>query len=111
MKKFSKFGSLGEPKQGPEPCHRIAISTLNYLLTANALKYTIYFCHFTKKNLQYSTVIRINLFESNKYFASAVIIFNKLSINTHKFVEKYLSLLTKVSFIIILFKARLANSW
>ena len=39
-----------------------------------------------QKNLQFSTIININLFESKK-ITSAVIILNKLSVNMHKFLD------------------------
>ena len=40
-----------------------------------------------KKELQY--IIRINFFESNKNFASAVSMSNKLLVDMHKFLDIY----------------------
>ena len=57
--------------QGYMPLHWITISIAIYLSSPNASKETIRFAILqkkTKKNLQYSTIITINLIESNKNF-------------------------------------------
>ena len=68
------------------------------------------FAILQKKSLQYITINKINLFERDKNFSSLVIICNKLSVNMDKFLDEYLSSLTKMS-CIIFFKARLANNY
>ena len=75
---------------GPEPFLWIIISTANYHRESFKVDYLQYICYFTKKtNLQYSAIIRINLFESNKNFTLAVIILrHKLLVNMYKFLSQ-----------------------
>ena len=81
--------------QGPEPFHQIYNQQCKLSTTIKCFKVDYYICLFPKKkqkNLRYSIIIRINLFESNKNFTSAAIICNKLSANMHQFLNEQLSL-------------------
>ena len=68
--------------QQSEPFHLLTISTINYLyqqtLQGRLFKFAILQKKKKKTTLQYTTIIRINLFESNKNFISTVNICNKL---------------------------------
>ena len=79
--------------QRSEPFHSIqkALPIIQTSITSKCFKADCLYLQFYKKILQCITITKINLFESNKNFSSAVSIRNKLLVDMHKFLDKYLS--------------------
>ena len=99
--------------QGPKPIYGFFSQSAPQIVNHQQMHQNRLFLYlpFYKKNLQYSTIIRINLIESNKKFTAALITCNKLSVNMHIVLLMFFhSLWTKVTSI-ILFKARLAKNY